>query len=97
MASCDLRGVSNGLSGAGSPACLGNCYETSFTSGGFHVPSSSDGGFSWGQYSRIIRTNSSAGAGSQFDSLSLPGESFWTYRSIDPSALALNLLRELTV
>ena len=44
-----------------------------------NLPRSIDdrGFFSLGQYSRIIRTKSPAGAGSQFDSLSLPGESFW--------------------
>ena len=68
-------------------------YEACFTSGGFHVPSRIDGGVSLGQYSRIISTNAPAGAGSQFCSLSLPGESCWTWRSTDPSALALNLLR----
>ena len=36
-----------------------------------------DGSFSFGQYSRIIRTKLPAGAGSQFASLSLPGDSFW--------------------
>jgi hypothetical protein len=52
-------------------------YEACFTSGGFHVPSRMDGAFSEGQYNRIIRTNASDGAGSQFCSLSLPGESCW--------------------
>ena len=56
-----------------------------------------DGGFSLGQYSRSIRMNSSFGAGSQFCSLSLPGDSFCTNRSTEPSALTLNLLRWLTV
>jgi hypothetical protein len=50
----------------------------SFTSGTFQVPSRMEGGFSFGQYSRIIRTNASAGAGNQFASLSFPGESCWT-------------------
>jgi hypothetical protein len=36
-----------------------------------------DGFFSFGQYMRIIRTNLALGAGSQFDSLSAPGFSFW--------------------
>jgi hypothetical protein len=36
-----------------------------------------DGSFSLGQYIRIIRMNSPFGAGSQFTSLSLPGDSFW--------------------
>ena len=34
-------------------------------------------GHSLGQYIRSIRMKSPAGAGSQFDSLSFPGESFW--------------------
>lgn len=42
-----------------------------------HVPLMIDGSVSVGQYIRSIRMNSPAGAGSQFDSLSLPGESFW--------------------
>src|SRR5438046_6506166 len=50
---------------------------TFFAGGIFHDPSMIDGFFSLGQYSRIIRTKSPDGAGSQFDSLSLPGESFW--------------------
>ena len=36
-----------------------------------------EGFFSFGQYRRSIRMNLPAGAGSQFDSLSAPGESFW--------------------
>jgi hypothetical protein len=48
------------------------------TDGIFHVPSMIDGGFSFGQYIRSIRTNLSLGAGSQFGSLSSPGDSFWT-------------------
>jgi hypothetical protein len=51
--------------------------DTSVTAGGFHDPSRMEGGFSFGQYIRSIRTNFPAGAGSQFDSLSAPGESFW--------------------
>ena len=50
---------------------------TFFTAGTFHDPSMMDGFFSLGQYSRIIRTKSPDGDGSQFDSLSWPGESFW--------------------
>ena len=52
--------------------------DTSVTAGGFHDPSRMDGGLSFGQYIRSIKTNFPAGAGSQFDSLSAPGESFWT-------------------
>ena len=45
--------------------------------GGVQVPSMIEGGLSSGQYMRIIRMNLPAGAGSQFASLSAPGESFW--------------------
>jgi hypothetical protein len=48
-----------------------------FAGGIFHDPLMIDGFFSLGQYSRIIRIKSPDGAGSQFASLSLPGESFW--------------------
>ena len=41
------------------------------------MPLMIDGFFSFGQYSRIIRMNLPGGAGSQLDSLSVPGESFW--------------------
>ena len=50
--------------------------QTFLTGGIFHVPSMIDGAFSSGQYMRSIRMNLPAGAGSQFDSLSAPGESF---------------------
>src|SRR5262245_6510026 len=70
---------------------------TRFTPGGFQVPSMIDGGVSWGQYSRIISTNFSFGAGSQLASLSLPGDSFWINRSSEPSALYFKSLRGLTV
>ena len=56
----------------------GLLQEVFWTSGGFHVPSRIDGGDSLGQYNRIISTNPPFGAGSQFGSLSLPGDSFWT-------------------
>ncbi|MEH2513442.1 hypothetical protein V1291_004796 [Nitrobacteraceae bacterium AZCC 1564] len=36
-----------------------------------------EGFFSLGQYNRTISTKSPDGAGSQLDSLSFPGESFW--------------------
>jgi len=49
---------------------------TFFTAGGFHVPSMIEGLRSFGQYKRIISWNLPDGAGSQFDSLSMPGESF---------------------
>ena len=47
------------------------------TEGIFHEPSRIEGLFSFGQYRRSISWNLPAGAGSQFDSLSGPGESFW--------------------
>ncbi len=50
---------------------------TLFTGGIVHVPSMIDGLLSFGQYMRSIRMNLPAGAGSQFDSLFAPGESFW--------------------
>src|SRR5262245_40309519 len=50
--------------------------QLGLTGGSCHEPSRIDGAFSFGQYSRIIRTNFPSGAGSQFDSLSGPGESF---------------------
>jgi len=50
---------------------------TGFTAGGFQVPLRIDGSASLGQYSLSIRTNRPGGAGSQLDSLSGPGESFW--------------------
>lgn len=42
-----------------------------------HDPSRIDGFPSFGQYSRIIRINLPFGEGSQFDSLSAPGDSCW--------------------
>ena len=56
-------------------AVLDHTYSTRFTAGTFHVRSRSDGGDSFGQYSLIISLKVSAGAGSQFDSLPLSGES----------------------
>jgi hypothetical protein len=47
-----------------------------FAPGIVHVPSKIDGGLSLGQYIRSIRMNLSLGAGSQLDSLSVPGFSF---------------------
>ena len=49
-------------------------YSIDLTGGIFHEPSSID---SFGQYNRSMRMNLPAGDGSQLDSLSLPGESFW--------------------
>lgn|ERR1700692_3906737 len=51
--------------------------ETFFTGGTFQDPSIIEGSLSSGQYIRSIRMNRPEGAGSQFDSLSAPGESFW--------------------
>ena len=50
---------------------------TFVTAGGFQLPSMIEGGVSSGQYMRSIRTNLPAGAGSQFASLSAPGDWFW--------------------
>jgi hypothetical protein len=49
---------------------------TFFTAGTVHVPSTIEGGSSSGQYIRNIRMNLPEGAGSQFDSLSVPGDWF---------------------
>ena len=46
---------------------------TFVTAGGFQVPSMIDGEVSFGQYSRNIRLNLPAGAGSQLASFSGPG------------------------
>ena len=43
---------------------------------GVQEPSMIEGSFSFGQYMRSIKMNLPAGAGSQFASLSVPGESF---------------------
>src|SRR5579871_2072630 len=50
---------------------------TFVAAGGFQLPSMIEGGVSSGQYMRSIRRNLPAGAGSQFDSLSAPGDWFW--------------------
>ena len=53
-------------------------YQTIFfAAGGVHVPSMIEGSFSFGQYMRSIRMNLPAGAGSQFVSLSAPGDWCW--------------------
>ena len=49
---------------------------TLLAAGTVHVPLMIDGSVSCGQYMRSINMKSPSGAGSQFDSLSLPGESF---------------------
>src|SRR5271166_718377 len=68
-------------------------YEARFTGCGVHVPSRIDGGVSVGQYKRITSANFPLGAGSQFASLSLPGESAWTYKSKEPSGFVVKWLR----
>src|SRR5262249_5283496 len=80
-----------------SPAHLADPTDdaTVFTGGGFHVPSRIEGAVSSGQYMRSMRMNLPSGAGSQFDSLSAPGESFWTRRSTEPSGLDLRFCRGL--
>src|SRR6516162_8280138 len=57
-----------------SARCKGGC---------FHLPSSASG---LGQKRRKNITNGPLGAGSQLDSLSLPGESCWMYSVRPPSA-----------
>src|SRR5262249_30918353 len=54
-----------------------NDQPTFLTGGIVHEPLMMDGLVSLGQYMRNIRMNLPAGAGSQLDSLSDPGESFW--------------------
>jgi len=49
---------------------------TLFTPGGTQLPSMMEFGLSLGQYIRNVRLKSPSGAGSQFASLSMPGESF---------------------
>ena len=51
------------------------CRDYTFTGcGAFQTPLSASG---FGQYSRSTSTNGPFGAGSQLDSLSMPGDSFW--------------------
>ena len=60
-------------------AVSGSCADfqlVSLTAGIFHEPSRMEGGVSFGQYSRIIKMNLSFGAGNQFCSFALPGDSF---------------------
>ena len=52
-------------------------YGTRVTAEGFQLPSIIDGFLSLGQYIRSVRLKSPSAAGSQFASLSLPGESCW--------------------
>src|SRR5262249_50013944 len=56
-----------------------------------------EGGASFGQYMRNIAMNAPLGAGNQFASWSVPGDSFWKYSVRDPSRLYFRLLRGLTV
>src|ERR1700712_3314030 len=50
----------------------------------------------FGAYMRMVRLNAPFGEGSQLASLSLPGFSFWKYRSSEPSASYLNGIQLLT-
>ena len=52
-------------------------YGTRFTIGGVQEPLRIEGAVSFAQYMLSIGMKSSAGAGNQLASLSLPGESFW--------------------
>jgi hypothetical protein len=72
-------------------------YGTRFTIGSVQLPLRIEGAVSFGQYIRSIGMKSSAGEGNQLASLSLPGESFWKYRVIEPSGLGVRLSRGLTV
>ena len=72
-------------------------HSTLTICGGIQLPFRIDGSFSFGQYIRSIGRNAPLGAGNQFASLSLPGDSFWKYSVTDPSALGTRLLRGLTV
>jgi hypothetical protein len=70
--------------------CAGPHYLTRSTAGGFHIPSRIS---FFGQYSHMNRLKESFGAGSQFDSWSFLGDSFWIYGVSDPSALNFSLSR----
>ena len=64
-------------------------YDDCFKAGGCQVPlpgGKIEGGSTFGQYKRMTRYMSSLGAGSQFDSLSAPGDLFWMYNVNEPSA-----------
>jgi hypothetical protein len=69
--------------------------STRFAPGGAQVPSTIEGGVLVGQYIRITKVNFPFGAGSQFASFAVPGESAWRYMSAEPSLLVMNLLRWL--
>src|SRR4029450_2930721 len=67
--------------------------RTGTSAGGFQEPFPSgytEGASRFGQYMRITTNIGPSGAGSQFDSWSLPGESFRMYRVIDPSRFCFN-------
>jgi hypothetical protein len=83
------------LTGNGSGESVTRFYVTFLTGGIVQVSLMMDGLFSLGQYIRSIKMNLPAGAGSQFDSLSGPGESFWIYRSVEPSGFVLRFCRAL--
>ena len=57
--------------------CEASAYPAFTTAGGSYVPFMMEGGVVFGQYRRIVSANGAAGAGSQFDCLSLPGNSCW--------------------
>src|SRR5262249_51950774 len=57
------------------------------TAGGFQLSSRIS---VLGQYARMYSENSSFGAGTQLDSLSAPGDSFWKWSVREPSALYLS-------
>src|SRR6266849_6735982 len=89
-----IRSASTRSSLLSAPAGNANAF---FTGGIFQVPVRIDQSFSFGQYKHSIRMNLSLGAGNQLASLSLPGDSFWMYRSSEPSSLYFKSLRGLTV
>src|SRR5260370_41667553 len=64
---------------------------------GFQVPSSSEGGRSFGQYNRNVSTNGPFCAGNHFDSFSGPGLAAWMYSATVPSESAFKALRWLSV
>ena len=71
--------------------------HTRCTDGGVHVPSRMEGLSVFGQYIRNIRMKLPFGAGSQFASLSAPGDVAWNSSVMEPSGLVVGLLRMLTV
>jgi hypothetical protein len=75
---CAFDPEATGTVDPGSQSALAGGQPTFFTGGIFHEPSRIVGLVSLGQYRRNINWNLPAGAGNQFDSLSGPGDSFWT-------------------